>query len=776
LRNSALDTRNFFDPATGKVPPLRRNQFGGLLGGPLRHDRLFYMLNYEGIRQASSTASSGLTLTSDARRGLLPGPGGTTTVVPVSQSLVPYLNLYPLPNGRDFGAGTAEYRANLVTHAREDYVVAKIDAIRSERLRSSLRYTIDDSGSTVPDPFLIWQFVNEGQYHFVHTETQFLQSPVTVHSLRAGFSRISNSGTQLLPADIPASLSFIPGQSLGTISVVGLTDLGGLVARQRPQHLVTNDYQVNYGLDLIRGSHSIRAGAGYDRIQFNQLADIGAAGNYRFSSISTFLQARPASADLMLPGSDSARGWRQTQFSAFVQDEFRPIRRLSLLGGVRYEPYTVPTEVNGKMATLRNPLADPAVHVGGPIFTNPSATNFAPRAALAWDLTGAGTTVLRAGAGIFYDLLGARELVIAGDRIPPFFNRLAPSNPQFPSLLASIANARPQNSIDSFDYNALQPYVAQYQLALETKLGDGVAQIGYAGARGIHLDGRLVDINPNTPTVLSNGQFFFPPTIQRLNLAFGQIGMRRTQFDSTYESLNLSYQRRWRKNFRLQAKYTWAKSIDDTSSSIFTDFVNASAVPNIFNYGTNRGLSDFDVRHAFAVNFDFRIPRRTSTVSRIFADWEFLGLVQAQTGYPFTTTVGFDRANLGATTGSIDLGQRPNLVTGVPLILGDPQQWFNPLAFSLPPPGTFGNLGRNTLTGPGLVIANAGVHKILWQTERQSVRLRIEMFNLANHPNFQIPSSFSLFDSTLQRVATAGRITSTSTPSRQIQIAAKWAF
>ncbi|MEO7652372.1 MAG: hypothetical protein ABIZ80_18055, partial [Bryobacteraceae bacterium] len=164
-------------------------------------------------------------------------------------------------------------------------------------------------------------------------------------------------------------------------------------------------------------------------------------------------------------------------------------------------------------------------------------------------------------------------------------------------------------------------------------------------------------------------------------------------------------------------------------------------------------------------------------IARIaFGGWELHALMQAQTGSAFGPRVGFDRANLRAGTG--DLGQRPDFIggPGAKLILGDPQNYFNAAVFGLPAAGFYGTLGRNLLTGPGTLVADAALHKTLWQTERHTLKLRVETFNVANHPNFQIPSGLDLFNSSLQRVAIAGRITETSTTSRQVQMALKWTF
>lgn len=778
LRNSALDAKNFFDPAGEKIPPLRRNQFGGLFSGPLQADRLFFLANYEGLRETSSRSMYSITPNEAARSGNL--PGRTVTVAPV---IVPYLNLYPLPNGRDYGDGTGEYVVEGVSRARENFATGKLDFVHSARLRFSVRYTYDNALTTRADPLQVFTFADDSHFHFLHTETQFMQSARTIHSFRAGFSRVYNNQGSIQPASLPASMSYVPGQPMGNISFsAGPSNFGGVSNDNislLPRRLIINDFQLSHTVLHIRGANSLRVGGSFDRVQFNQRSDNSAKGTYTFGSLEDFLLASPSSAELAMPGSDAIRGWRQSIYSAFVQDEFRLNPRLSATMGVRYEAYSAPTEANGKIATLRDPLHDTATHVGGPAFENPSKTNFAPRLSLAFDPFGKGKTVIRAGAGIFFDLIGSRELVIGGVRTPPFYNLVSLNSPPFPNLFQAAQIGVPANSLDVLDYSLQQPYVAHFQFMVQQDLTrDTVLQIGYAGSRGVHLIGSVGDVNPNRPQVLPDGQLFFPSTLVRLNPAFGKIRSRRTQFDSSYHGLQAGLQHKWRGGFALQLKYVWSKSLDDMSAAILGDFLNTSNLPTMFNYSQNRGRSDFDVSQSFGCNFSYAFPQWKGTLaSRVLGGWEIQGVVQVQAGPPFNPTVGFDRARLGG-GGPSDGSQRP-MYAGAPgtsVILGDPQRWFDPTVFALPPAGMYGNLGRNVLDGPGLASMDLAAHKILWRAEGQSLRLRIEAFNAGNHPNFQIPSGLALFDRKLNRVGSAGLITSTTTTSRQIQLALKWMF
>lgn len=772
-RNSSLNARNFFDSPQEPVPPLNKHQFGGLISGPVRRNRIFFLTSYEGVRQRSSQTKRSVVPNADARSGKLP-----SGQVAVSAAAAPYLALYPLPNGRDYGDGTGEFISVVKTSTREDLLTGKADWARSDSLRFSSRYTFDQARVEWPEPLLIFDFSEKSRYHIVHNHADFFASPYTVYSIRAAFSRIWNFQDSSQPATLPDSLSFIPGRPFGFITFTSsLSGLGGDRLSGRyllPRRHMLNDFQFSHTLAHARGPYSLRAGAAFDRVQFNQLSDTTANGSYTFSSLADFLRGQPASGTVMLPGVDTARGWRQNIFAAFIQYESRLTPRAGFSLGLRYETYSTPKEVNGKAASFPGDIyTSTGPSIGSPLFRNPSRRNLAPRAGFSYALGSTGRTVVRAGAGIFYDLIGSRELIIAGVRMPPFFRRASMNRPAFPNILEAAAASKPETNLDLLDYHLVQPYTLQYQLQIEHRLAGGLAsQLGYAASRGVHLMGFIPEVNPNRPQILPSGELFFPETLNRLNPAFGTIAMRRSQFDSSYHSLQASLTGPAARRLRFQLKYAWSKSLDNCSSSIYTDFVNASGVPTMFNYRANRGRSDFDMRHVLAGNFSWTLPAPAAGFAKsALGGWELHVTLQAQSGTPFNPTVGFDRARLSGTRTN-DLSQRPVLLrpSGEGIIVGDPRRWFDPEAFGLPPAGMLGNLGRNTLEGPGLAAIDAAAHKKFRLSERFTAVLRLECFNLTNHPNFQIPSARTLFDSSANRTGSAGQITSTTTPSRQIQL------
>ena len=333
--------------------------------------------------------------------------------------------------------------------------------------------------------------------------------------------------------------------------------------------------------------------------------------------------------------------------------------------------------------------------------------------------------------------------------------------------------------MDGLDYNLNQPYVARWQVNLERQLTRGtMVRAGYSGARGIHLLGQLISANSPIPEVQSDGRFFFPEGSPYVNPAFSRIGLRRSQFNSFYQGLTLSVQSRFGSRFSLRGKYTWSRSIDEASNHTFNDFVASDQVPTVWNYRANRGLSDFDQDHVFAASFSWSVwEGGSSALGSVFGGWEMHSLMQAVAGTPFAPRVGFDRARLRPGFG--DVGQRPDLVAGRAagdIVLGDPARYFDAGAFSLPEAGFLGNLGRGTLRGPGVFTWDLALHKTLLSGDRHSLELRGEAFNLTNHPNFQVPSGRALFTGSGGRIGSAGRITSTSTASRQVQLAVRWEF
>jgi ABC-type nitrate/sulfonate/bicarbonate transport system permease component len=772
LRNSALDARNFFDPQTQPIPPFRRNQFGGLFSGPVKKNRLFFLLNYEAIREFAAQTTVSTTLSDAGRQGIL----GSQQVT-VASAVKPFLAEFPEANGQQFNDGTAIFVGTNRSPTSENYAAGKMDAAISQRWKLASRFTWDNGSKAAQDAMQTVALNDTSQYDFVHNELQFVESPSVVHTFRAGFTRILNSQTAAQLPGTPAGLNFVPGQTMGALQVTGLTETGGVSYLGRPRFYADNDFQLGHQMTYLHGRHTIIAGGSFDRIQTNVRADQQGQGLYRFNSVALFLQGKAASFNFMTPDSDTVRGWRNMLFTGFVQDTWRISTRLQAMVGVRYEAITVPTEVNGKVATIPNPLTDRTVTVGGPLFRNPSKLDFKPRAAIAWDLDGKGTTVLRVGAGLFDDLITSRDLIVSGVRMPPFYLRPLISNPVFPNAVASVTSGTQSLSLSTLTYSPQQPYVAQYQAAVEHQIdAHTVAGVTYAGSRGIHLMGYVGNVDTPTPSFTAAGTPHYVAGSPLLNPAFASIALHTTQFDSYANSLQVHVERRMARGVSIEGSYAFAKSIDDDSSPIFQDFVSSDLVP-VFHWRDNRGRSDFDVRHNAAINGTWELPvSHRNAVARFVTAWELDGLMHTQTGFAFNPQTGFDQTGIGLSSGGG--GQRPNYIAapGAKAILGNVSQWFNPAAFGLPAAGYYGNLGRNSFTGPGAFSLDLSAHKTLWAREGQRVTLGVEAFNATNHVNLQVPSGLAVFNSSGARLSSAGAITATATNSRQMQMVLRMTF
>ena len=478
---------------------------------------------------------------------------------------------------------------------------------------------------------------------------------------------------------------------------------------------------------------------------------------------------------------DPIRGYRQALFAFFATDDIRVASNLTANIGLRYEFATVPTEVNGKISNLRNVL-DPTLVVGDPWHSNPSLRNFAPRVGLAWDPLGDGRTSVRAGFGVFHDLILPKYYFFTGSLNPPFTTRTSIANPPFPNVTASFdPNAPIKAQLQTVNFDLQSTYIMQFNASVQRQLAaDWDFTVGYVGSRGLHLF-RLGDANL-APETIVNGRKVYQPALGRRNPNFTGIWQRVTDAQSFYNAFQASSIRRFSRGFRAQVSYTYSRSVDDASG------INSQDFNNTIQYGmdwydrtADRGLSSFHAAHNLTFNWTYDLPLARSLTGVggvLFKGWQVNNITALQTGHPFTVVLGFNRSGNLNTTG-FSRHDRPNVKadrTNDP-ILGGPDRFWDITAFELQPVNERGNLGRNTLIGPGLVGIDLSLVKAFALARDRSVQFRAEFFNLPNRPNFAIPSGRTAFTNVASDVAPDwGRITSTVTTSRQIQFGLKYSF
>jgi carboxypeptidase family protein len=761
-RDSRFDSKTFFDSPDESIPPLKRNQFGGQLGGPIVRDHTFFFGSYEGLRQTLGTTNIAI-VPSHATRA-------RTDISPVTR---PYLLLYPEPNGPENGA-TGQFINQTVSPTRENYAVGKIDHNLSAAQSVSVKYSWDrahvDQNQAIP----FWTTDTRTRSESFVGEHKWVISSTLLNVGKVAWNRAFESTDNIVNRDIDPGLFFIPGTRFGAIAVSGINPIGPDTGT--PTFVDLKSLQLLDSLTWSHRSHAFKTGLSVTHYMNDQDSSFDFGGNYSFTSLTNFINNVPGTYEGQAPGSTTARRWRQDLIGMYAQDDWSVSRNLTLNMGVRYEFYTTPHEVDGREAHMPD-LQAATVTGGGPIFQNPSYKDVAPRGGVAWNMTGDGKNVLHGGAGLFYEPILGNVYRAYGNRTPPYYNLINPASPTFPTPPSSGSSSLLR--LDLLDYALKSPYRVQYNATYQRELpGRTVVTAGFVGARGYNQI-RNVEYNQAIPIGLdSDGRPIFTATSKpvRRNPNFGSMRLRITDGQSWYKGLVLGATRRFSDGLSMQASYTLGRSQDLGSQAVGSaDFDNSFQPAYWADPFLNKGLSDFDIRHNFVFNSTWELPfgRSTSGLTRgIVYGWQLSNIVTVRSGVPFTPVLGFDRASAAPRSGGA--GQVPNLVGGCTAILGGADQYFDPNCFSLPDPGHLGNVQRNSLIGPGYGTWDLALFKNFAFHGTGRIQLRIEGFNITNHVNLGLPAS-TVFNSS-GRVSTAGQITNIVGTARQFQFGAKVQF
>jgi hypothetical protein len=827
LRNNALDAKNFFDQ--NPAPPFQRNQFGAAIGGPIKNDKTFFFANYEGLRQNLHQTSAAFVPDLQSRADAAP-------------SVQPLLNLWITPSAsdQDFNTpknpdGIAEVFSSPLQTIREDFGTVRIDHNFSARDSLAGIYTVDDGGDVTATPANPYStdILNLRAQIFNLEETHVF-SPTLLNLARIGYSRAGyffhGEPTPGTPAaSVPG---FLLGHQVGAVVVGGSAASNpqasiGLAGSNNGSNLsiARNLFTYEDHITLTKGRHQLSFGAWFQQFQSNENIALSQYGQATFASLATFLQGTASS--FLYDPAPTPLNWRSLFAAFYAEDVFRITPKLTVSLGLRDEFSTGWNEAHGRAAnyTFSDGVISTDPHIGGSFFTENHAKFLPqPRIGVAWSPLSS-KTVLRANFGMYNDLQDA--LGYRADQNAPF-------NPVYtiPNLAVSslpIDPSAPVRATAKLVPGGVQPdmrtpTLISWALRIDRELSPNTSlTVGYVGSHGYHeligVDAnesipvvcpaapcpavyRTVDANATPPVTISNGfpadsplagapvpagSFFTPAGAPKANPAIANTWTWFSEGVSSYHSLQVDLRHRFSHGLLLRGVYTFAKTLDDGDSLNQTTAGNAPGlVSNPLDLSADKGLATFNVEHVGVVDVLYELPfgrgqrfanGRTGFASAAIGGWSVSSIVTAQTGFPFTPQLSYNPSNSGDTRNPVRPFLNPNF-TG-PVVLGNPNQWFNPDAFIAPPAtiGFYGNAGRNTYIGPGLTTWDFSVLKDTKIRESLNLQFRAEIFNLLNHANFNTPNLIVFTPPTASNPSglsgTAGVISSTSTSSRQVQFALK---
>ena len=803
FRSDALDARHVFAPRTEPAPEYSRHQFGGALGGPIVRDRTFFFGDYEGTRRREGVTRLTTVPTGRERRGDFsaslrppvnpytgqPFPGGQLPPVLLNPIGAAIAALYPLPNRE---GAAANYVSSPILRDSEDHFDLRIDHSVTGGGALTVRYSFGDrrlfqpfSGPSFAQVPGFGTRVPRRAQNLLAGHTQVLGSSF-VNDVRVAWSRVSagafpeGSGSSLNRTVGLPELSDDPRDfGMSFITVSGFSPLGDEI--NNPQHSTTGLLQVVDTATWSQGRHLWKLGADFRATRQRAYRDVQARGfltfadqGYTGNALADLLLGLP----ILTGGArlDNPQNLRTESLGLFVHDSVRLAPSLTLSAGLRYELTSPPVDVDDR-ASIYDPATRTLVQVG----TNglPRAgyrtdrDNLSPRVGIAWTPDRAGRTVVRGGYGIYYD----QSSLAPGEALyfsAPYFDfKLYFPLPGLPLTLqdpfpAFFPLALPQSAL-TFQRDLETGLLQHWNVNVQRQLGGARAvEVAYVGSRGRSLVAAR-DINQPEPSPLP---FNLRPVPQ-----FDDITIVESRATSRYDALQLQVQQRLHRGLSLLAAYTLSKSEDD-ASSFFSSAGDANFPQDSRTLAGEYARSNFDVRHRFSLSFGCELPfgpgRRWATgdgvMAALLADWEVQGIITVQSGRPFTVALlpEIDNSNTGRSVLGFGANDRPNLAGDPAVANPGPDGWFNTAAFAFPPFGSFGDVPRNGLEGPGYQNVNLALLRQVRLSNTTRLQLRLEAFNLLNRANYDLPDNFL-------GSPTFGRILSAQSP-RRIQLGAKVVF
>jgi hypothetical protein len=682
LRNSALDAPNYFD--SGKIPPFKRNQFGGTIGGPIVKNHTFFFADFEGIRQSKGITTVATVPSAAARSGNLcssPDTGtctpNTITVDPAAQA---YFTFYHLPNqgpvaGSNGDLGIFAFAGQQVVS--ENFLTTRIDHKFSQSDSLFGTYMYDKTPYSSPDGLDNVEFSTSTARQFLSLEETHIFTPTFANSVRIGGNHEAVANNQSLKAinpdasraDLGLGGSTFAGRDATQVLIGGgVSDFSGGIGGSPTYLYHWNSIQAYDDAFFTKGTHSIRFGGAFERMLLNVSADTDPNGIWRFTNLQGFLTNNPKKFQGGIASTLSPRNLRQNIFGLYLQDDWRWKPNLTLNLGLRYEMSTVPTDTSGKIANLQN-ISDALPICGtlsaggcaskGPFFNNPTLHNFEPRLGFAWDPFRNGKTAVRGGIGMFDVLPLPYQFVLMTTQAAPFFSYTSVNNPGPGTFYNGLTNF-PNNTLRStYVQHTKRDYVAQWNFNIQQQITPSLAgMVAYVGSRGIHQPFKADEVDLVVPTKSQYGYLWpqvdvngnltsgpnagnAPPTI---NPNYGSIRGLFYEGHSYYNALETQLSKRMSHGFQVQGVFTWAKSMDTSSASVAGDtFGNSISSLPWWDLRLSRALSDFNVDKTVVVNgtWELGTPKNMSAPAQwALGGWELGVIFSASGGVPFTPTWG----------------------------------------------------------------------------------------------------------------------------------------
>jgi hypothetical protein len=776
LRNDAFDARNFFD-GTNKSP-LRLNQFGGSLGGRIIRDKLFFFGHYEGLRQHAGFPLVGQ-VPSLAVRNLPVCVAGSSArcvdaVIKPLFGAFPVGSFGPTPNP-DFDVAHLDGRAVV----NENSGSFRVDYRPSDKNAFYLRWFRDDGRSTAPFDVSGSSFLQTAVAQNGVLNWQRIITPTVINEAKFGYNGPKTRTSGIAPQVAGVDLTGVTLNITGANVLVGIGGQGASAGIAIPSGQVrassaTNgrgqpytSYSLSYldNLTWIKGNHNLKFGGEFRQVRM--YTDRLGGVTYAFSNLNSFLSNTPTitvNGDVSAPspfnnGATGNRFGKTEMFIAYAQDEFKIRPTVTLSYGLRYEYYT-PWREDRNLVVLYNTVTGGLDAPGSRPFYETSKLAFGPRLGLAWSPAKlGGKTAFRIGAGYYYGPGQGEDLIqpIESDRVSTSAAGRYPIDP-----IAVVKNFD-INTATGIGVRAYSPgyripeKILSYTASVQHQMLGAVLQVAYVGSQGRNLflrstANKVIGVTMNATTGVGS-------VVREFGPRFGEIDYKTTGGTDNYNSLQTTINRRFNRGFTFGAQWTYGHSIGNTGGS---NEANTATQP--LNFRADRGNNAFDVRHSANISAMYEFPLGKG---RLRSGWNLGGIMNARTGLPLDIRITRpDFVYRDTRDGSIV--NAPILANGAPVTVpvinvpyggnsrdvrfpdvvanvdpflhtSDRRFVVNPAAFSTPAPGTYGNLGRGALHGPGLSQFDLTLHKKLAITERVNTEFRFEVYNLFNRANFANP-------------------------------------